>query len=198
MSVIEVNRGHEQLDVHVNLARSIVASGLPVELLLPEHSSANVEALREGLGLQRFDKSEGWEQLRTPTIPGLTVTVASATGQSGVPADLVGQRLRSGSSGPGLTIIALPPDSSRALRLVSGRLGHAVILIVSEGETRIDQLARLSTELHAVGAVVHGSVLVPRGRRTALPVVEKKTDHSRDGHPKSGRTKRDRADARRS
>lgn len=165
LSIIEVNGGHEQVDVHVKLARSIVASGVPVELIVPEHSVPSIDLLHELLSLKTVREEPGWHHLRAPLTPGLTVTLASRKDQSGAPADLVSERLRSGSQAPGLTLIAMPPDSSRALRLVAGRLGHAVVLIVSEGETRIDQLARLSTELRAVGAVVHGSVLVPRGRR---------------------------------
>lgn len=172
LSVIEVNRGNEQLDVHVKLARSIVASGLSVELIMPEHSGEALLALRAALDLKLFKETESWSQLRTAQVPGLTVTIAKSGARGGEPADLVAERLRTRSAGLGVTMIALPPDASRSLRLVSARLGHAVILVVSDAETRIDQLSRLSTELRAVGAVVHGSVLVPRGRRTNLAVDE--------------------------
>lgn len=186
LSVMEVNRGHEQLDIHVKLARSIVASGVPVELIVPEHSRQSVDALHEVLGLKASRQSTGWQHLRTPLTPGLTVTLDSHKGRGGAPADLVAERLRSGSEEPGLTLIALPPEASRALRLVSGRLGHAVVLIVSEGETRIDQLARLSTELRAVGAVVHGSVLIPRGRRLDRSSVIAKQGHRKPEKNPSG------------
>lgn len=166
LSVAEVNSGHENLDVEVNLALAIAASGIPVELIVPEHSEACVWAVRRALGMRVVRQHGAWQQLAGEAHSRLTLRVPTDKArQRTLPVDIVADLLR-GDQGPqGMTLIALPPGASRSLILTAGRLGHAVVLAVTESETRIDQLARVATELTAVGATVHGSVMLPRGRR---------------------------------
>lgn len=169
LSVIEVNQGNEQLDVSVSLARAIAATGATVNLVVPAHSHSIVDAVRDSLGPVELKEENAWRRYRGPVVPGLTLCVPSPNALRGeTPVDLVADLLKARASGGVMTLLALPPTASRSLRLAAGRLGHAVVLVVSEGETKIDQLARLADELRAVGATVHGSVLVPKGRRTSI------------------------------
>lgn len=170
LCMAEVNRGADQLDVEVNLAIAVAASGMAVDLIVPEHSERSVSEVRRALDMVAHPGTTTWKQFQSPVTPGLTLLVPWADARNRAPtADMVVELLRSREGSPGMTMIALPPEGSRSLLLAAGRLGHAVVLVLSEAETRIDQVARLATELQAVGATVHGSVLLRKGRQMVVP-----------------------------
>lgn len=170
LCLAEVNRGAEQLDVEVNLAIAVAASGMAIDLIVPEHNERSVGEVRRALDMVAHGRSSTWTEFQSPVAPGLKLLVPSPAARNGVAtADMVVDLLRSREGSTGMTMIALPPQGSRSLLLAAGRLGHAVVLVLSEAETRIDQVARLATELQAVGATVHGSVLLRKGRQMVVP-----------------------------
>ncbi|MGA8210921.1 MAG: Wzz/FepE/Etk N-terminal domain-containing protein, partial [Nocardioidaceae bacterium] len=166
VAVADVNRHGLPTDIAVNLAIVTAQVGLRVNLVLPEHAPEVVRALRVRLGLS---PTATGARVVSPRFEGVSVSVLGATDtDSGVSADEITDLLAGRDDEADLTVVALPPSCSRSLRLSAGRLGHAFVLVVSERDTRIEQVAALATELTAVQAVVHGSVLVPRERHLPL------------------------------
>lgn len=166
VAVADVSRKGAPTDIATNLAIVTAQTGLTVQLVLPEHPHRFVNALTPTLRLTPTGGDGHFQHFASTRYGHLTVTVPGDRARGGSnSADQVVELLQRRGRGFGLTLIAIPPDSTRSLRLAAGRLGHAFVLVVAERDARIEQIAALSTELRAVRGVVHGTVLVPRGRR---------------------------------
>lgn len=153
-----------------NLALASAGIGMNVHLVLPEHPSRYVSYLSNVLQLRPVESAHRLPLTVSALYPRVSVTLP-ATQMLGNdnPADQVIELLHYQDAQKfDLTVIALPPNSSRSLRLAVGRAGHAVVLTVTEGRTRTDEVTSTAAELRAVNAVVHGTVVVrrePRFRR---------------------------------
>jgi capsular polysaccharide biosynthesis protein len=155
-------------DVAVNLALSVVESGDPVRLVLPDHSEEHLQLLGRSLDLQPIEAATDTWSYRSARAPGLEVVFTHEDRALGAPGARLGNILSEAHQADLTTLVALPPQASRSLWLTAGRLGHSIILVAARRETRVRAVRQLVSELGAVGAVIHGSVLVPRRRTVEM------------------------------
>ncbi|HET8666252.1 MAG TPA: hypothetical protein VFM08_18195 [Nocardioides sp.] len=155
-------------DVAVNLALSMVERGEPVRLVLPDHGQDDVRQLVRALDLRAADTASEVVSYTSNWATGLEVVVTEESQELGAPGARLGNIL-SATHRPGLTtVVAMPPNASRSLWLTAGRLGHSIILVAARRETRSSAVRARVSELEAVGAVIHGSVLLPRRRSVEI------------------------------
>ena len=152
-------------DVAVNLALSMVEGRSPVRLVLPDHTEQQVALLEGALGLEPLASASHITSYASRAMPGLQVVVTSEDHELGTPGDRLGNLLTQHDDPTLTTVVSMPPGAARSLCLTAGRLGHAIILVAAQRRTRVEAVRELAGELAAVGAVIHGSVLVS-GRRT--------------------------------
>ncbi len=167
VAVADLSSGPAVSDVAVNLAEVAAQSGRDVVLLMADASTEAVDGAVLGLGLSPLRSSDGVRRFARADEHGGSLTlVVSPRGTLALPvgAQPVGSHAATGSS---MTVIAVPQDAARASLLAAGRLGHAVVLVVSKDSTSATTVARAAHELSVVGATVNGTVLVPRKRKPA-------------------------------
>ena len=167
LAVADVGRSSQPSEVALGLSRAMAEAGRSVELVLAEYPSAFLERVSGKLGLVPDTASPdvaGLTRYRMEGTPGVTVTVAGDGGSSRPAAGLLLESLSDENRSADITVFAMPPRSTSSLRLAAGRLGHSLIAVVSSRDTRIDDLIRLAEEMRAVGARIHGTVMVPRKR----------------------------------
>ncbi len=169
VAVADVSREGVPTNIAINLALVSAQVGLKVHLVLLEYSAPFVKNLVELLELTPVASNNRLPLTVSRRYPLVSVTLPLQDPQGDDnSADQVVDLLRDNDEqGFDLTLIGLPKNSSRSLRLAVGRTGHAFVLVVTERDTRIDQIAEMSAELAAVRAVIHGSVMVPKDSRMA-------------------------------
>jgi len=155
-------------DIAINLALSLVERSGPVRLVLPDHTAENVELLVRALDLRSVETSSGTSSYTSGSTPGLEVVVTQENQELGAPGARLGNILSLTQRPDLTTVVAMPPRASRSLWLTAGRLGHSIILVAARRETRVSAVRQRVKELEAVGAVIHGSVLVPRRRAVEI------------------------------
>jgi capsular polysaccharide biosynthesis protein len=160
-------------DVAVNLALAIAESGDPVRLVLPDHDDKHVSLLKQALDLEELESESDLTVLRSRWAPELEVVVTRDEHELGARGARFGTILTLDDEPQTTTLVSMPPTAPRSLWLTAGRLGHSIILVAARRETRISAVRQLRTELEAVGAVVHGSVLVPRRRTVDMGSVQR-------------------------
>jgi capsular polysaccharide biosynthesis protein len=161
-------------DIAVNLALSMVERGGPVRLVLPDHGPDDVRLLVRALDLRSADKSSEVVTYTSSWAPGLEVVVTQENYELGAPGARLGNIL-SATHRPDLTtVVAMPPKATRSLWLTAGRLGHSIILVTARRETRVSAVRQRVSELEAVGAVIHGSVLLPRRRSVEVKPAKRR------------------------
>jgi capsular polysaccharide biosynthesis protein len=154
-------------NIAVNLALASAHIGMQVHLVLPEYSARYASNLSDALRLVPVESDQRLPRSVSQIFPNVSVTLPSLQlqGDDNAADQTIDLLQANADEGFDLTLIALPKDSSRSLRLAVGRTGHAFVLVVAERHTRIDEVAAIAAELLAVNAVIHGSVLVGRERR---------------------------------
>ncbi len=160
-------------DVAVNLALSMVEGGDPVRLVLPDHTDEQVALLTGVLDLEPEESSTATTTLTSRWAPGLRIVLTREDAELGAPGTRLGTILAEHDEPQLTTLVSMPPNAPRSLWLTAGRLGHSIILVAARRETRISAVRQLVGELGAVGAVIHGSVLVPRRRTVDMTPVKR-------------------------
>jgi capsular polysaccharide biosynthesis protein len=170
VTIADVSRHGVPSHIATNLALVSAQVGMRVHLIVPEQSSRFVQDLSRILDLAPVESTHRLPLLVSRRHPNVSVTLPLRDVQGDDnSADQVAELLaESDEPGFDLTLIALPHDASRSVRLTAARLGHNFVLVVTERDTRIEQIAELTTELAAVDALVPGTVLVSRGRGQAV------------------------------
>jgi capsular polysaccharide biosynthesis protein len=170
--VIDLAVRDRPADIAVNLTLAMVERGGFVRLVLPDHSEENLHVLARTLDLQPIEgSSDGWSYT-SGLASGLEVVFTREDQRLGAPGARLGSILSEAHHPDLTTLVAMPPKASRSLWLTAGRLGHSIILVASRRETRVSAVRQLVNELGAVGAVIHGSVLVPRRRTVEMKAAE--------------------------
>jgi capsular polysaccharide biosynthesis protein len=183
-------------DVAVNLALAMTESGDPVRLVLPDHDARHISLLTGALDLEELESAPDLTILRSRWAPELEVVVTQDEHELGAPgARFVNTLTPDGTQAT--TLVSMPPTAPRSLWLTAGRLGHSIILVAARRETRVSAVRQLGSELEAVNAVVHGSVLVPRRRTVDMSPVKRlaRTTAHRAREESSGDDDGSRADA---
>lgn len=167
-SVVDVgSRTALPSDVATNLAVALADSGMSTDLVLADYPQ---EVLNEVLAALRVTEVEpvGVSRcFRDGFDSSLRVLVPSPVGQRLSTADVVSDLLADGVRAAEATVVGVAPGAGPAVRLSAGRASDQVVLVVEEMTTRIDGLAEAASDLLAVQAEIHGTVLVPRGRQLA-------------------------------
>lgn len=166
--VIDLAVRDRPADIAVNLALAMVERGSYVRLVLPDHSEENLRVLDRTLDLRPIENSSEVWSYASGLASGLEVVFTHEDQRLGAPGARLGSILSEAHEPDLTTIVAMPPKASRSLWLTAGRLGHSIILVASRRETRVSAVRQLVNELGAVGAVIHGSVLVPRRRTVEM------------------------------
>lgn len=165
-------------DVAVNLALSMVERSGPVRLVLPDHGKDDIRLLVRALDLRGADTSSEVVSYTSAWAPGLEVVVTQETHELGAPGARLGNMLSATHRPELTTVVAMPPRASRSLWLTAGRLGHSIILVAARRETRASAVRQRVSELEAVGAVIHGSVLLPRRRTVEVKPARRRASGS--------------------
>lgn len=183
ITVADVSRRSMPSDVGVNLALMCSKIGIEIRLMLLEQPSQFFQEVQEVLQLSPTGEREGLASFESQSYAGVSV-YAERDGASGASTgvDQMTTLLESDADRPGLTLVVTPRDASRSLRLAAGRVGHEYVLVVSERDTTIGQISALAADLRSIGVTIHGTVLVPPGRKLH-------TTAARPGVTRSGRTK---------
>ncbi|CUR55115.1 hypothetical protein NOCA2230035 [metagenome] len=163
LAVADLTPGSTPSDVAVNLAAAFAGTGRKVNLAMPDVDPDFLAAVIKAFDLKPVNDSSGVRSYQN-TLLTVIVPVSGALPLEAGEA-FVARSLADPAHLPDLTLIALPPNAERSQLLAAGRLGHSLILVVAKGGTTRKRVERLAEELAAVGATVHGTVLVPRGRR---------------------------------
>lgn len=161
-------------DIALNLALSMVERGDPVRLVLPDYTDAHLRLILRVLDLERVDTESDADVYTSRLAPGLEVVVTREDHELGAPGARLGNLLSTAHQPDLTTLVAMPPTAPRSLWLTAGRLGHSIILVAARRETRVRAVRQLVEELQAVGAVIHGSVLVPRRRSVDLKPAKRR------------------------
>src|SRR3712207_3120245 len=141
-------------------------TGRGSQLVLAEGDPKTVRLIAEGLLLtpsadntnevRRFSGTDG-------------MTLVAGNGRRPLPLEsAVGSAAGPHVSGLPVTVVAVPEEPSHSSLMAAGRNGHAVVLVVAKGSAAKATVARAAQDLAVVGSRVHGTVLVPKGRRPAL------------------------------
>ena len=173
-------------DVAVNLALSLVEGGDPVRLVLPNHTDEQVALLQGVLDLEPTESPSDVATYTSHWAPGLRVLVTREDHELGTPGVHLGNILARDDESAMTTLISMPPSAQRSLWLTAGRLGHSIILVAARRETRTSAVRQRVIELGAVGAVIHGSVLVPRKRTVDMTPVKRAPAPDPAGPPANG------------
>ena len=160
VAVADLSSGKPVVDVAANLAYVVAETGREVQLVMPETDLELASQTAEQLGLTQASRDG-----RTFRGGNLSLLVPDRSGAGvGTPWPTPAHDEHGAS---GLTVFAAPHTTKHSFLLEAGRLGHAVVLVVARRGTRRTEITRTSEELALVGARVHGSVLVRKGRKPA-------------------------------
>ncbi|MGC4110228.1 MAG: hypothetical protein QM747_07345 [Nocardioides sp.] len=160
-------------DIAVNLALSMVERGDPVRLVLPDYTDAHMRLIERVLDLEPDGTTSDASTYSSRLAPGLVVIATREDLALGAPGARLGNILSTSRQSGLTTLVAMPPTAPRSLWLTAGRLGHSIILVAARRETRVRAVRQLVEELQAVGAVIHGSVLVPRRRSVDMKAAKR-------------------------
>lgn len=165
VAVADLSTGASVPDVAANLALTAVETGRSVHLVMADADKDAVDLAVRSLGLTPVRSEDGTRRF-TSTAHGAALTVSAPARGTLSQMDTAGgaEGIDGGSA---MTVIAVPQGAARASLLAAGRLGHAVVLVVSKGGTTAATVNQAAKELAVVGATVNGSVLVPRKRKLA-------------------------------
>ena len=166
VALIDRTHGPAPCDVPVNLAIALAETARRVEVILPETPTDFVAELRRALDLRSLRDDDAGETLGARRIGGLEVHLPHPD-ESEIEADTTGAvRGAIGEHGDEdrFTVLALPPSASAAGRLAAGRVADAVVMVIEDGSTRIDDIAQVVSEAREVGSQVVGVIVVPSGR----------------------------------
>lgn len=166
LAVADVGRARVPSEVAFGLALAMVETGRTVELILADYPESFLDRLRAELDLTPDATApvRGARRLSSGMMPRLRVTAIGGEAQGESTAGLLTALLASEGPRADLTLVSLPPRAPHSLRLAAGRVGHAMVLVASRLNTHIDDITRVAQEMSDVGAVVHGTVLVPHRR----------------------------------
>lgn len=161
VAVADLTSGDRGSDVAVNLAQAAAETGRTVELVMADSEPGLVDRTVAALGLAPLPPEPDVRRF----VRGEQLTLI-APRHEGAGFDPTGVKP---DDRPGMTVVAVPPGARHSALLEAGRLGHAVLLVVSRGGTPRSEVARAADALALVGARVHGSVTVPRRRKAPKP-----------------------------
>ncbi|WP_227486898.1 hypothetical protein [Nocardioides malaquae] len=165
ISVIDVGEaGGMPSDVAANLAVALADSGMSTDLVLAGHPNQVLQEILTSLQAVEVDGVGAARRFRSGAGSALTVLVPEQGHQRLSTADIVSDLLADAVRDAEATVVGVAQTAGPAVRLSAGRASHQVLLVVEEMTTRIDDLAQVATDLVAVQATIHGTVLVPRGR----------------------------------
>ncbi|GGD05319.1 hypothetical protein GCM10007231_00120 [Nocardioides daphniae] len=150
---------HLPSDVATNLAVLIADSGKATTLLLPNYPDESLAQVVSALGLVEGRYAQGARWFHSRVVASLVVAVPAPDTDRVSAADIVAGLLQDTARRSAVTVVGLAPGS-HSIRLTAARLAHQVVLSVAKMSTRAEDLNGVVTELGAVGAPVHGSVLV--------------------------------------
>jgi len=165
LTVGDLTTSSVQSDIGPNLAVALAGTGATVQIVLPGCARDFERYLVHALELRKSDDLGASGLYRSVSHPGLSVNVATGTTRSDDPSGFLSGFKAGGNREVDVTIVALPPDASSALRIGVGRLSRSCLLVAAELGTRTTQLANIAAELRAVGCVIHGTVVVSKRRR---------------------------------
>lgn len=170
LAVVDGTSGPAASDVPVNLA-VVLSEVSRVEVVLAETPTDYVSELRRVLDLRSLRDDDLGETLGTQRLPMLDVYLPhpdpAVDGTTGGVRSAVGEHPLDDQ----YTVLALPPTASAANRLAAARVADAVVVVIEQQATRIDDLAQVVAEAREVGAQVVGVVVVPSGRTLVMPLV---------------------------
>lgn len=166
VAVADLTEGDSSADVAVNLAYCLAETGRQVDLVLADAAPEALDDIVGALGLTQEAGPPGTRRY-TGTVHGGQLNVVAPPGGTVALDACTGSRPKGASSS--VTVLAVPQGAARSSLLAAGRLGHAVVLVVSKGGTRHDEVSRTAKELAVVGATVNGTVLVDKNRKTLRP-----------------------------
>ena len=166
--VIDVSRGGNHIDVPLNLAYVIAHGGVPAECVALGASTHVISELATQMQLRRDT---------TQVIGGVRLRAESETGFSLVippPPDTVDRdeflspelrNLIATRRDELLVVVPVPYDAHEATRLAACRIADYAVLLTASGATLFDDLRQASEDVRNMGAVLLGSLLIPRRRR---------------------------------
>ena len=168
IAIIDGTRGPTPSDVGVNLAVVLTETSHRVEAILPEWPTEYVSALEDLLDLKSLRDDERGETLGARHLTSLNVYLPhpDAAAIDGDTTGVVRSVIGAQHDPDQFTVIALPPSASAANRLAAARMADAVLMVIEEQATRIDDIAQVVAEAREVGARVAGVIVVPSGRTT--------------------------------
>lgn len=165
-SVVDVgDRAARPSDVAANLAVALADSGMTTDLVLADLPDDALRTVLAALEVHEVEPAGAVRRFRGGFDLSLTVLVPAPGHQRLSTADIVSDLLSDGVRSADVTVVAVAQAAGPAVRLSAGRACDQVLLVAEEMATRIDDLAQAVTDLLAVQAVIHGTVLVPRGRQ---------------------------------
>jgi capsular polysaccharide biosynthesis protein len=166
VAVADLTTNSPVTDVAVNLAHVMAETGRGAQLVLAEGDPKTVRLIAEGLLLSPSTDNTN-EVRRFSGADGMTLVAGN--GRRPLPLEsAVGSTSSRDVSGLPVTVVAVPEEPSHSALMAAGRNGHAVVLVVAKGSSAKATVARAAQDLAVVGSRVHGTVLVPKGRRPAL------------------------------
>ncbi|WP_162598588.1 hypothetical protein [Nocardioides gilvus] len=159
-------------DVAINLAASLADSGLETDLIIVDHPVDVLVNVLHDLSAREVGARAHVRRFRSRTVPTLQISVPDTSGTRLATIDVVVDLVSTPERSTAVTVVALSPSAGSAARLAAGRFADQVLFAVHELGTHIDELAAVASELMAVEARTHGTVLLPEGRHlTAHPSV---------------------------
>lgn len=182
LAVIDLTHRSAPSDLGVNLALALAESHTPVDLMLPAWPPKSVESLLKALDVEVPEPLHG-----ALPVPGRGVRIlVGSESEGGESSWLTSLRDAAADSDPDrCLVIAVPPKSSRALRLFAGRISGLTLFAAEVLTTHIGDLARQATEMQAVHTRVGGTLLAGHRRTTkyAAPPAEGDEEGDHDaGH----------------
>jgi uncharacterized protein involved in exopolysaccharide biosynthesis len=161
LSVVDLG-GRVASEAPVALAVTMAQAGQDVELVLAGYQPEELERIARDFGLAPTGSGDsGVPSYGSDRFPSLTTLVVNDDPRSGRPAASVLDDLLTRAAAPaGVTVISVAPGVGESLRLSAARLSRAVIALVRRRRTSVDELAHLASEVPAVGARLHGTILL--------------------------------------
>lgn len=180
LAIIDLTRGHGPSDVPLNLAILLAESHNGLDLMLPEWPEDDVTLLLDALEAER-SRSDSYAEVTDLQLR--IITQPDWHGQSrGGWMNLLRDTI-SRNEPQRCLVIAVPPHSSRAVRLAAARLADATLLVAELSATRIGDLARQATDMQAVRTAISGTLLVGHRRSTRYAVDDDESAVVADAEP---------------
>lgn len=174
-------------DVAANLAVAFADAGKETTLVLAGYPTVSFAQVVEALDLVETGYGHHSRYFHSRLVDSLTVVVPAPRAARVSDADMVATLLLKARRSA-VTVVGVPAGGGQSVRLTAARLADHVVLAVAAASTKLEELSGVVTEFRAVGAVVHGTVLVPASRVLQgdpsvvppAPVEEEPKDE--DGH----------------